>query len=182
MLILADPINLGIVAPTSEGKTYPIMETFTYFPEYSVWNIGSMSPKVLVRKKGILVDSNNEPLKPRIIELRKKISKETDKDKLEDLKDELSNLYSDARHLIDLTGVTLIFIEPPHFDLWELIKPILSHDKFETSHDYVDPDKPIGLDGSKVVKVVVRGWPACIFCSAKDESKWSIWPEIQSGF
>ena len=30
--------------------------------------------------------------------------------------------------------------------------------------------------------MVTRGWPACIFCSARDDSSWSMWPEIQSRF
>jgi hypothetical protein len=29
---------------------------------------------------------------------------------------------------------------------------------------------------------VTRGWPVCIFCSARDESRWEVWPEIQSRF
>ncbi len=36
--------------------------------------------------------------------------------------------------------------------------------------------------GFQTKNVVVRGWPACIFCSAKDESKWDVWPEIKSRF
>ena len=28
-----DPINLGIIAPTSEGKTYAVIETLQYFPK-----------------------------------------------------------------------------------------------------------------------------------------------------
>jgi hypothetical protein len=179
---LEDPINLGIIAPTSEGKTYPIIQALSYHPEYKIWYIGSMSTKVLVRKKGVLVDSNNEPIAPKIRELKKLIRNEKDKNKIATLNEELGDLYSDSRHLIDLTGITLVFLEPPHYDLWELIKPILSHDTIQTSHDYVDNDKPRSLDGDKVQKVIVRGWPACIFCSAKDESKWTIWPEIQSRF
>ena len=42
-------------------------------------------------------------------------------------------------------------------------------------HPYVDTDL-------KTKNVVTRGWPVCIFCSARDESKWEIWPEIQSRF
>jgi hypothetical protein len=34
--------------------------------------------------------------------------------------------------------------------------------------------------GFEAKRVVVKGWPACIFCSAKDESNWSTWPEIVS--
>jgi hypothetical protein len=36
--------------------------------------------------------------------------------------------------------------------------------------------------GFKVKKVVTRGRPACIFCSAKNESNWPEWQEIQSRF
>ena len=36
--------------------------------------------------------------------------------------------------------------------------------------------------GFSVKKVVTRAWPACIFCSAKDESKWPEWPEIAADF
>ena len=49
-----DPINLGIIAPTSEGKTYPVEECIQYFPKTDVYKVGSMSAKVLVRQRGIL--------------------------------------------------------------------------------------------------------------------------------
>lgn len=48
-----DPINLGIIAPTSEGKTYPVEECMKFFPKTDVYKVGSMSAKVLVRQKGI---------------------------------------------------------------------------------------------------------------------------------
>ena len=66
-------------------------------------------------------------------------------------------------------------MEPPHPEVWNIINPILSHDNWEISHPYVDTDL-------KTRNVVTRGWPSCIFCSAKDESRWDIWPEIQSRF
>jgi hypothetical protein len=68
-----DPINLGIIAPTSEGKTYPVIESIKPFPKEDVWLIGSMSTKLLVRQKGVLVDKYNDPLKPKIKELKKEI-------------------------------------------------------------------------------------------------------------
>ena len=58
-----------------------------------------------------------------------------------------------------------------------MIKPILSHDLKEIEFPYVDT-----TSGIQVKKVVVSGWPACIFCSAKDESKWPEWDQIRSGF
>ena len=68
-----DPINLAIIAPTSEGKTYPIIESIKVFTKEDVWLIGNMSTKMLVRQKGVLVDQNNEPLKPKIKQLKKDI-------------------------------------------------------------------------------------------------------------
>jgi hypothetical protein len=65
-----DPSNLGIVAPTSEGKTYPVIEVLKFFPSNDVHYIGRMSTMPLVRQKGILVDSNNQPVKDKIKELK----------------------------------------------------------------------------------------------------------------
>ena len=45
-----DPINLGIIAPTSEGKTYPVIECMNLFPKDDKWLIGKMSTKMLVRQ------------------------------------------------------------------------------------------------------------------------------------
>ena len=70
-------------------------------------------------------------------------------------------------------------MEPPRPELWDLLKPILSHDKKEIKFDFVNQTD---REGHQTKKVLVRGWPACIFCSAKDESKWDIWPEIKSRF
>ena len=84
-----------------------------------------------------------------------------------------------SKKLIDLTGIILVFLEPPDVYLWNKIKPILSHDAMEIEFPYVDKTESGGI---QTKKVVVRGWPACIFCSAKDESNWPTWPEIVSRF
>jgi hypothetical protein len=173
-----DPINLGIIAPTSEGKTYPVIESLKPFPKEDVWLIGSMSTKLLVRQKGVLVDGNNEPLKPKIKELKKEIADAKEKDIQEELKEQLEDLYENARTLIDLRGKILVFLEPPQHELWNLLKPILSHDSDEIEFPFVDKTER----GFQPKRVVVKGWPACIFCSAKDESEWFVWPEIVSRF
>jgi hypothetical protein len=98
---------------------------------------------------------------------------------LDKMKDELQRLFDDAKTLIDLRGKLLVFLEPPDQYTWAILKPILSHDAYEIEHPYVH-DSDMGF---KVNKVVTIGWPACIFCSAKNElSSWSVWPEIQSRF
>ena len=54
---------------------------------------------------GLLVDENNEPLKPKIKELKKQInSHEVNDDEKEELEEQLSQLYQEAKVLIDLTG------------------------------------------------------------------------------
>lgn len=174
-----DPGNLGIVAPTSEGKTYPVIEVLKYFPAEDVHFIGRMSTMTLVRQKGILIDSNNKPVKDQIKELKKQIDQAKDKHEKESLEEELELLTDDIRSLIDLTGKIIVFLEPPHPELWDLIKPILSHDTPEIEFPFVNTT---AVEGIITKKVVVRGWPACIFCSAKDESNWPTWPEIVSRF
>lgn len=176
-----DPINLGIIAPTSEGKTYPVEECIKFFPREDVFKVGSMSTKVLVRQKGILVDKNGEPIGQKIKELFKKRNllddkKENKEEKL-DIQEEIQQLFEDAKTLIDLRGKILVFLEPPHKEVWDILKPILSHDSYEIEFPFVNQtDK----EGHQTKNVIVRGWPSCIFCSAKDESNWSIWPEIKS--
>ena len=77
----------------------------------------------------------------------------------------------------DLSNKVLVFLEPPHPQTWDILKPILSHDSLEIEHPYVYKTE---TKGQEVKHIVTRGWPACIFCSAKDDSDWSMWPEIQS--
>jgi hypothetical protein len=187
-----DPINLGVLAPTSEGKTYAIIESLQYFPDEDILYIGQMSPKVLVRQKGILIDKKScEPLDDKVHELRTKIrelnkKKRTSKDKdvTADLDEEIKKrdedireLFKNSKTLIDLRGKIVVFLEPPQHELWNLLKPILSHDKKEIEFPFVDKT---ANSNAETKDVVVRGWPACIFCSAKDESKWEIWNEIKS--
>ena len=95
------------------------------------------------------------------------------------MEDTIEELYKEARILIELTGTLFVFLEPPHTEMWNILKPILSHDAYEIEHPYVEQ---IEGTGYSVKKIVTRGWPACIFCSTKDESRWPSWPEIQSRF
>ncbi len=177
----SDPINLGIIAPTSEGKTYPVEECIKLFPKQDVYKIGSMSTKVLIRQKGIILDKDNKPLKPILKELQRKMNtlKKEQKEEKTTIEEQIKELTEDSKTLIDLNGKILVFLEPPQKELWNVLKPILSHDSSEIEFPYVDRNDKNGIHTKKVV---VRGWPACIFCSAKDESKWEMWPEIKSRF
>jgi hypothetical protein len=174
-----NPINLGIMAPTSEGKTYAVSEVIKLVPKQDVWEIGSMSPKVIIRDRGVIVDENNDPLEEKITELKKILKKEKDTDIKQDIIDKIDSLYKKSKVVIDLSNKIFVFLEPPHPETWEILKTILSHDSYEIEHPYVFKTEN---NGQEVKHVVTRGWPACIFCSAKDDSSWSMWPEIQSRF
>ena len=125
------PINLAVLAPTSEGKTHAVVESMKYFPKEDVWMIGSMTPKVIIRQNGVLVDNNNQPIEGKIRELKSQISACKDSNRKEDLKEQLWRSYQESKILIDLRGKLFVFLEPPHPDTWAILKPILSHDKYK---------------------------------------------------
>ena len=138
-----------------------------------------MSTKVLVRQKGILVDPNGNPIREQVNDLKRRIrllgSAKKNAEEKQALIDELDELLETAKTEIDLSGKILVFLEPPHRELWNLLKPILSHDLVKIDFPYVDRTD---REGIVTKKVVVKGWPACVFCSARDESAWEVWPEI----
>ncbi len=177
-----DPQNLGVMAPTASGKSYPMQQCIKFTPTgKEIRIVGSMSPKVLVRERGVLVDKNRKPIARQVKKLKADIKKANAKKQYDDvavLQEQLEQLLDGAAYIVDLSNVTLLFLEPPDPDFWNLMKPILSHDFWEMEHPYVDN---MG-HGIEVKKIITRGWPSCIFCSAKDESKWDIWPEIESRF
>jgi hypothetical protein len=125
------------------------------------------------------VDTCNHPINERIIELNRRIRAEKDKDSKAELEEKRKSLFENSKVLIDLSNKILVFLEPPHSETWDILKPILSHDSQEIEHPYVYKTE---TKGQEVKHIVTRGWPACIFCSAKDDSSWSMWPEIQSRF
>jgi hypothetical protein len=178
-----NPINLAPIAPTAAGKTYTTMQCAQYGPlNTEIIIVGSMSPKTLVRQHGQLVDKDMQPLGKEVKELKIKI-KEANAGKdyfaADEYKTELTKLLEGSAYLIDLRNKTFLFLEPPHPELWNIMKPILSHDAEFIEHPYVEKTASGGLE---VKRIITQGAPACIFCSAKDESKHDAWSEIQSRF
>jgi hypothetical protein len=146
-----DPMNLVIAAPTSEGKTYTVLQTLQYFPSEDVKYIGSMSPKVIIRQNSILVDPHTlKPVMEDIRALKKQIEKKKDHKCKEDLETQLEEIKSNACLLIDLRKKIYVFLEPPHLDLWSIIKPIMSHDSFVMEHPYVDSNSRDGIHVKKL--------------------------------
>jgi hypothetical protein len=207
----SEPLNLAISAPTSEGKSYAVRHVLDLFPEADVWSIGGISDKALIRQKGILINSKGESIQDQVDELREEQRKlkttpvrlmfeapniEKDREennpkpklnlkekrdqKIAEVQKKLDTLLDGASTLINFQGKILEFLEPPGKGVLEIIKPILSHDKVEISFPYSARNEHSGEWVAR--NVIVRGWPAVIYCSAKDESDWNVWPEIQSRF
>jgi hypothetical protein len=175
-----DPINLAILAPTSEGKTYTAVKVLELFPKEDVIFVGRMSPSALVHDRGILVNSKNEPIEDAIKELNMKLNDEkTDKASIGEIRTELQNIMRDSKKLINLSGKIMLFLDSPHMDLWDRLKPILSHDKQEIEFKITEKDRNGGFRTSHIV---IKGWPSCIFCSAKNEKRSPLWGEIESRF
>lgn len=167
------PINLFMRGPSSIGKSYNTIEVLKYFPQEDVWMLGGLSPTALVHDFGMLVDENGEP----IDFTEKPSSKKPRKGKQESSEDYEARLgewqeaqkkwrkkMENARYVIDLHQKILVFLEPPHIETYNKLRPILSHDKEEISFKFTDKT-PGGL---RTLHVVLSGWPATIFCSTKE--------------
>jgi DNA primase len=66
-------------------------------------------------------------------------------------------------YLVDLSRKILIFLDQPHTQLLERLRPLLSHDKKEINLKITDKTQKFGL---KTKNVLLRGYPSVIFCTA----------------
>ena len=73
--------------------------------------------------------------------------------------------YDDQRncYTVNLERKLMLFIDQPHPQVLEHLRPILSHDKKEVEHNITDKSERKGL---KTKKVIIRGFPTVMFCSA----------------
>lgn len=68
-----------------------------------------------------------------------------------------------ASYFINLERKILIFLDQPHTLLLQHLRPLLSHDSKEIEQKITDKTQKYGL---KTKKVIIRGFPSVIFCSA----------------
>lgn len=67
------------------------------------------------------------------------------------------------QYLVDLSRKVLIFLDQPHTQLLEHMRPLLSHDKKEIPIKITDKNQ---RGGHRTKNILLRGFPAVIFCSA----------------
>jgi len=66
----------------------------------------------------------------------------------------------------DLAHKNLIFLDQPHFQLLERLRPMLSHDKKELRYMITDKNQKQGL---RTKNVIIKGYPSVFFCSTKQD-------------
>jgi len=152
-----EPINLFLRGESSIGKSYNVVQALKYFPKEDVWLLGGLSPTALIHQHGILVDKDGDPIMP-----WQKPSKEAT---LEE-KEAWMQKIRDSRYLIELQGKILVFLEAPHIETFNMLRPILSHDSYEISYRFTDKS---GRGQLQTQHVIIRGWPATIFCSTQEK-------------
>jgi hypothetical protein len=154
-----EPLNTFLRGPPSIGKTFVTVNTLAPFPKEDVWLLGGLSPTALVHDKGVLVDKNNEPIEP---------VEKPDKDATpEETKewDRYKERLKESHYIVDLQGKTLVFLEAPSIETFNKLRPILSHDTWETSYKFTDTS----AKGMPTRHVIIRGWPATIWLSTMEK-------------
>jgi len=72
-------------------------------------------------------------------------------------------IKEENKYITDLSQKILIFLDQPHTQLLERLRPILSHDKKEVENRITDKTQKFGM---KTKKTLLIGYPSVIFCSA----------------
>ena len=179
----SNPINLRILAPSSEGKTYLVNKVSKLFPKTDVLNLSTASAQSFKYLQGELViedeSGNFEPIDPKLVELEmQSLDKSKEKQELESIRMEILELKKKSWHMIDLSNKWLIFSDSQDVGLWEMLKTLLSHDDEYIKHQVTNK-----IGGKNTVqKIVFKGKPAVTYCSAKDESKYQIAEEMDTRF
>jgi hypothetical protein len=65
--------------------------------------------------------------------------------------------------IINLQKKILVFLDEPQLETLAMLKPLLSHDQFESEFRFVNKQS------GETIKVVLRGFPAVIFCTTKSK-------------
>ncbi|MCL6579855.1 MAG: hypothetical protein K6T73_10855, partial [Candidatus Bathyarchaeota archaeon] len=152
-----EPINLFLRGESSIGKSYNVVQALKYFPKDDVWLLGGLSPTALIHQHGLLIDKNGDLILP---------SSKPDKDASQEEKEAWIQKMRDSRYLVELNGKILVFLEAPHFETFNMLRPILSHDAHQISYRFTDKS---GKGQLQAQHVIIQGWPATIFCSTQEK-------------
>jgi hypothetical protein len=179
----SNPINLRILAPSSEGKTYLVNKVSKLFPKTDVLNLSTASAQSFKYLNGDMVIEdelgNFVSIESKLVELEiQSLDKTKSKQELESIRTEIIQLKKKSWHMIDLSNKWLIFSDSQDAGLWEMLKTLLSHDDEYIKHQVTNK-----IGGKNTAqKIVFKGKPAVTYCSAKDESQYQVSEEMDTRF
>ncbi|QLH11480.1 hypothetical protein DSQ20_08540 [Nitrosarchaeum sp. AC2] len=179
-----NPQNTRILAPSGEGKTYLVTKLARLFPQENIIMLAKATPQsfkyALISKRVVENGSGNwQDYDIAIKPLEEDLAKSKDKEKQQEIKEQIKELRESACSLVDFTNKIIILVDSQSFELFESIKTTLSHDQHEIQSFSVNKSKSGTILGQKFV---IRGFPAVIYCSAKDEQKRDETNEINTRF
>lgn len=184
----SDPQNLRILAPSGEGKTYLVNQVSSLFPQQNIILLSNATPqafkylatkKIVETKPGVWEDYDS--IVGPIIQRAEVYAKQngTEVRLNAEQKKEVQGIEENTYLLLDFTNKTIIFLDNQSFALWEALKTTLSHDR-EYNKSFTVNKSSMGKSGTS--KIVYKGWPAIIYCSAKDEISQDKTDEINTRF
>jgi len=133
-----DQVNIGFNAESSTGKSYVPLELAWYFPQEDVIEIAYASPQAFFHEQGTLLPDPSDDTED-----------ETKRRKI---------MY------IDLSQKILIFLDLPHDQLLQRLRPLLSHDRKVLVAKIVDKRE---RSGTRTKTVEIQGYSTVIFCCSR---------------
>lgn len=131
--------NLLFQAPSSSGKSYIPLEIAQYFPQADIRKLGYSSPQAFFHEQG-------KPIyfKQPVLKGKKKKWPPPD------------------AYLVNLERTIIIFVDQPHGQVLERLRPILSHDEKRITIQITDKQKG---GGQRTKKIILQGYPVVVFCT-----------------
>ena len=176
-----NPNNSRILAPSSEGKTYLSSKISALFPQQNVVQLASASAQSfkyqttdLVRITEDDLQSINEEMKKLKVQLAETKDKKTESE----IKQKIRELREESFGLVEFENKWIVFSDSQNHALWESLKTLLSHDAPYIKHQVTNK-----VNGQNIQqKIIFKGHPAMLYCSAKDEEESDKTREIESRF
>ena len=183
------PQNLRILAPSGEGKTYIVNKVANLCPQDNIWMLANATPQSFKYKAAKQITETSPGVWEDYNKLEAKIYDAADITETKsgiaipklnpEQKAELAKIRENTYSLLDFTNKTVIFLDSQSFQLFESLKTTLSHDREYNKMWAANKSSQGKISTSGIV---FKGWPAVIYCSAKDEIQQDKTDEINTRF